>query len=357
MRPGNRRDAVRSVAVTLICDSFFTWYPSGGLGVNEKRDREEMRRMWPGSGDWVSSACTGGKVVGAAMGSAPARVPGVAVFAFAGNDFMPRANKKDWPAELWIWTKGNTGVPYKDMYRGAVQKMVAAARAAGAVPVALLAANYTAFAHIFTRHTPGDAQKSWMFDGGEWSVQTNWNTMFNDARQIWLEEGALTIDASGLYAHGELRAPGGDGWHFSTPAARELAIGALDEAVRLGLAWAEPGRGWGLVVPDRPELLQVAVPEEDPWSGLPEQARRVPGAGASLEAEVSFEDLPPEVQEALRARRFDDPWLQGPGLAEHVRRARNAQKEDEAREGPQRPPEVPYEVRPRPSPGDCTLRI
>ena len=197
--------------MTLICDSFFTWYPSGGLGVNEKRDREEMRRMWPGSGDWVSSACTGGKVVGAAMGSAPARVPGVAVFAFAGNDFMPRANKKDWPAELWIWTKGNTGVPYKDMYRGAVQKMVAAARAAGAVPVALLAANYTAFAHIFTRHSPGDAQKSWMFDGGEWSVQTNWNTMFNDARQIWLEEGALTIDASGLYAHGELRVWGGTG--------------------------------------------------------------------------------------------------------------------------------------------------
>ena len=68
--------------MTLIFDSFFTWYPSGGLGVNEKRDREEMRRMWPGSGDWVSSACTGGKVVGAAMGSAPARVPGVAVFAF-----------------------------------------------------------------------------------------------------------------------------------------------------------------------------------------------------------------------------------------------------------------------------------
>ena len=123
MRPGNRRDAVRSVAVTLICDSFFTWYPSGGLGTNEVRDREEMRRMWPGSGEWLSSACKGGKVVDAALGSAPTRMPGVAVFACAGNDFMPRAKAKNWPAELWIWTDGNTMLnqpPYKGLYRGSV---------------------------------------------------------------------------------------------------------------------------------------------------------------------------------------------------------------------------------------------
>ena len=162
----------------------------------------------------MSSASKGGKVVDATMGSAPARMPGVAVFAFAGNDFMPRAKKKDWPAELWIWNDGDTTLnqpPYKDMYRGAVQRMVKAARAAGAVPVALLAASYDAFAHIFTRHSREDAAKQWMFDGGEWSVQRTWNTMFDGARQIWLEEGALVIDASGLYARGELRAPGG-GW-------------------------------------------------------------------------------------------------------------------------------------------------
>ena len=189
--------------------------------------------------------------------------------------------------------------PYKDLHRGAVQRMVAAARAAGAVPVALLAANYDVFAHIFTRHSRDDANKQWMFDGGQWSVQHTWNTMFDGARQMWLEEGALVIDASGLYAHGELRAPGGDGWHFSTPAARQLAIWSLDEAVRLGLAWAEPGRGWGLLVPERPELLQVAVPAEDPWYGFPEQARRVPGAGASPEPEVPLRISPLEFRKHL----------------------------------------------------------
>jgi len=165
--------------------------------------------------------------------------------------------------------------------------MIAAAKAAGAVPVALLAANYDAFVHIFTLHSRDDEKKKWMFEG-EWSVGRTWNTMFDDARQIWLEEGALVIDASGLYAHGELRAPGGDGWHFSTPAGRELAIWSLDEAVHLGLAWAEPGRGWGALVSERPEILQVAVPAEDPWYGFPEKARLAPGAAASVEQEVPF---------------------------------------------------------------------
>ena len=66
---------------------------------------------------------------------------------------------------------------------------------------------------------------------GEWSVEATWNLKFNDSKQIWLEEGALGLDASGLYARGELLGPRRDGWHFFTPGSRKRAIWSLDEAV------------------------------------------------------------------------------------------------------------------------------
>ena len=105
--------------------------------------------------------------------------------------------------------------------------------------------------------------------------------------------------------------------------------------MRLGLAWTELSRGWGFLVPERRELLQVAVPAEDPWYGFPDKARLAPGAGVHEVQEVPFEDLPPGVQEALRTGNFDHPQLRSPGLAEHVRRAQNARREEEARSGPQ----------------------
>ena len=73
LRFHNRADAIRSVAVAVTCDSFFTWTPSGRLGVNRKRDTAEMHRRRPGSGEWLSFASKGGKVIDAKLGTAPAQ--------------------------------------------------------------------------------------------------------------------------------------------------------------------------------------------------------------------------------------------------------------------------------------------